>query len=82
MTPQVYAMAVVVLLNVAFTAGGVYVLVRLMRKDLNGLGTKLGSLQRIADDRYLTMALVIMLLCPEEKRERAAEMIKDYARGK
>jgi hypothetical protein len=45
----------------AFQAGVLYMAFRGMRRDLNGIGSKLRGLQEANEQRYLTFVLVTML---------------------
>jgi hypothetical protein len=50
---------------VSVGAGGMWFLIREMRKQLNGVGRKYGKLQT-----------ALLVFCPEEKREKIADLLK------
>jgi hypothetical protein len=72
---QIWLTVLIALLQLAFTAGGVYVVVKQTRRDLNGLGAKVGRVKEINDERYLAVCLAIMLLASDEKNVQIAAIL-------
>lgn len=73
-------------LGLIFQAGILYAVILAMRRDLNGVGAKVRSIQEVNEQRYLTIVFAIMLEdVPKEKLEvflARARMFLDSARGR
>jgi hypothetical protein len=67
---------VVSLCSACFGAGGVYFLIKQSRKDVNGLGRKLGAEVKSSNDRFTRLERGILLVARDDaQRERLAEML-------
>ncbi len=77
MSPDFSGQALYFALSIAFGAGGMYYLVRQSRKDVNGLGRKVNQEINRAAMRHQNLTVALMVLAPESKRERIAELLKE-----
>jgi hypothetical protein len=82
MKPEVIVQVAIGLLELAFFAGGLYFAIKQMRRDLNGLGLKVRSMQHTEDDRYLAVVVSLLLLSPEKDRQFLAEKLSEAGKGK
>lgn len=58
------------IVGLIFQAGMLYVTIRSMRHDLNGVGRKVRGIQEANEQRYLTVVLVsLMAQVPKENRD-------------
>lgn len=73
MSPQIYLQIGITLLNLAFVAGGVYVVVKQTRKDLNGLGRKVRENELRIEDRYLLTVLAFVMDASADRQRSVAE---------
>jgi len=61
-----------------FSAGGVYFLIRQSRRDVDGLGGKLGRETRLAACRHHNTTMAILLLAKDDaQRSKVADMLKE-----
>jgi len=70
------AEAAYALLSLAFGAGGAWFLIRQSRKDVNGLGRKLGGEIERSAARHHNVTLALMLAAPEEKKAEIARLLR------
>jgi hypothetical protein len=68
--------------QILFLAGGFYVFIKQLRKDLNGVGTKLRALDERSDDRQLVATVAILLLTPADKQLEIAQLLIAAGKGK
>src|ERR1700683_4396776 len=83
--PPVSSIAITVAIFVAqtiFSAGGLYFLIKQIRKDLNGMGMKLRSVDERSEDRYLTTTAAIMMIAPEDKKATLLGPLLTAGKGK
>lgn len=80
MTNAMYLQAFIALLNLAFFAGGAWFLIRQSRKDLNGIGRKVGQIAVESDHRFTVLAVVLLTMCEDEERDRIADKILSAVR--
>jgi hypothetical protein len=66
----------------AFSAGGLYFFIKQIRKDLNGIGLKLRSVDERSEDRYLVVTNSIMLIAPEVKKGQLLGPLLTAGKGK
>jgi hypothetical protein len=64
------------IVSLVFLAGGAWVTVKQMRRDLNAIGGKLGREMAKANTRHQNLSLAAMLMCDEEQREKIAELLR------
>lgn len=73
-------------LGLIFQAGILYAVIIAMRRDLNGVGAKVRSIQEAAEQRYLTTVIAILIEgVAKENREVylvKAKMFVESARGR
>jgi hypothetical protein len=74
------------LIQLAFFAGVLWMVVQRLKKDLSGLGTKVRGIQEGSEQRYLTIVLITMLEgideSKQEKYRRIADLYIDAAKGR
>jgi hypothetical protein len=74
------------LVQVAFFAGVLWMIVQRIKKDLSGLGSKVRGIQEGSEQRYLTIVLITMLEgideSKQEKYRRIADLYLDAAKGR
>lgn len=78
MTPADYFSIFRIVLPIAqfvFYLGGAAFFIKQIRKDLNGLGAKVRSVEAKGDDRFFAIALAIVLASPEAKRHDVASLL-------
>lgn len=76
MTPQMYVTIGISLLNLAFFAGGAWVIVKTMRKDVNGLGKSFRDRVKADDRRHRVIVVALIKGAPDaEAKDRAAELL-------
>lgn len=63
--------------SVVFFAGGAYALLRSVRRDVNGVGAKIGQILERHRERANNVNLALMLICKPEEREKVAHFLKD-----
>lgn len=84
MTPALW----LVIAGWVFAAGGAWFALKQVRRDVNGLGTKVHRLaaeiadarrqsEREADRRYMTLAIILLASAEERDRELLADRLLD-----
>lgn len=72
--------------GLVFQAGILYAAIRGMRHDMNGIGRKVRSGQETAEQRYLTLALIVMLSGVDDDKfpryAKYAQFFLDAAKGR
>lgn len=56
-----------------FAAGGLWVRVSRLAKDLNGLGRKVNVMEK--DDRYARICVALMAIAPQEKQQLVVDCL-------
>jgi hypothetical protein len=74
------------IIGLIFQAGMLYAVIRAMRRDLNGVGTKVRGIQEANEQRYLTIVIVcLMAEVAKENRDvyiAKAKMFLEAGRGR
>lgn len=65
-----------------FFLGGLYFLIKQLRKDLNGVGCKVRAIDERADDRFFITAIVLLIITPDDKRIEIAKLLAAAGKGK
>jgi hypothetical protein len=81
-TPALYIAIASNVLMLAFAAGGAWALVKQLRKDLNGLGTKVNRQAAESDRKFQMIAIVALEQVQDSAaRSQLATRILDVLRG-
>lgn len=76
-----YAALAIFLLGVAFTAGVYVASARAARKQINGLGGRVNRVQEHANRRIDRVALAMVHICPDAKREELLKILLEEKQG-
>jgi hypothetical protein len=71
-----------VVLGLVFQAGVTWAVFTRMRKDLNGMGSKMRGLDERESDRYLAVTIAILIVASDKDRQFLAGRLLDAGRRK
>jgi hypothetical protein len=80
MTSEIAVKIAIFVLTAVFSAGGAWFAVKQMRKDLNGIGGKVGRVQTESDRRFMILSIALLAMCEEKDRERIADKVLEAIR--
>jgi hypothetical protein len=68
-------------LSIVFFAGVAWMMLKYLRKDVNGIGRKVREQKELEDRRFFALAMILMTAVKEEDRRLFARWLMDANRG-
>ncbi len=77
MRPEILIPLCVSAATLLFSAGGIYFAFRQLRRDVNGVGRKLNTLEEKQRTEARKILTVFLLFCTDQQREKIASLLND-----